>query len=392
MSDLGAQDFDYCIIGAGVSGLSLAMQMMDSALSDRAIVLIDGADDDDALRTLSFWSAKPTALDALVRHRWRTLELHGSDGPKTIELRSEQYQTLFFADLQRECKRRLLESRRHLVIEGRARSVEERDDHVLVTVGDRTLRAKWAFDSRFKRGELGVDTARWHALEQRFRGWVLRTPHDHFDPDRATLMDFRAELPAGTAFFYVLPFSKREALVELVTLIPAEPEPLFEKYLASVLGLREYEIVAQEAGVSPMTEQPFEPRSSARVRAIGIPAGRLKASTGYALTRILDDNAAIVRSLSVLGHPFERSADSSFYRALDAVMLELWEREPERVPGIFAAMFGRSPDRVLRFLDERTTLLEVLQLIAPLPPTPFIRAIGRWIARRLDGVSPSSPG
>lgn len=380
--------FDYCIIGAGVSGLALAMQLMESALSDRAILLVDGANDDDALRTLSFWSPSATALDELVRHRWSTLLLHGKERSETIELASEQYQTLFFADLQREAKRRLAERPRHRVVEGRAHEIEERGDHVAIRVGAETFTARWVFDSRFKRGDLAVDTDRWHALEQRFRGWVVRTERDHFEPERATLMDFRAERPAGTAFFYVLPFSRREALVELVTLDAADPEPVFERYVSNVLQLPPYEVLAREAGVSPMTEQPFERRTSDRVRAIGIAAGRLKASTGYALTRILDDNAAIVRSLSVFGHPFEAPADSALYRVLDAVMLELWEREPARVPAIFAAMFGRSPDRVLRFLDERASLYEVLALIAPLPPGPFIRAALRWIVRRFDRSLP----
>lgn len=389
MNDRPSSLFDYCIVGAGVSGLALALQMMDSALSDRSILLVDGAHDDDALRTLSFWSPRPTALDALVRHRWSSLVLQSNDGPARIELASEQYQTLFFADLQREAKRRLAERSAHLVIEGRAERVEERGDHGEIHVNGAIYRARWVFDSRFKRGELSVDTTKWHALEQRFRGWVVRAERDHFEPERATLMDFRTGLPAGTAFFYVLPFSPREALVELVTLDPVDPEPVFEKYLASVLELDRYEIVAREAGVSPMTEQPFDAKVSEHVRAIGIPAGRLKASTGYALTRILEDNAAIVRSLSVFGHPFERQDDSSFYRALDAVMLELWQREPARVPAIFEAMFGRSPDRALRFLDERASLLEVLAFIAPLPPAPFIRAMLRWIGRRLDGALPS---
>jgi lycopene beta-cyclase len=380
--------YDYVILGAGVAGLSLAWQLTESALSDRSILLVDGARDDDELRTLSFWSAEPVLLESLVQHAWSSLVVRDADGPKSLPLARERYRTLFFADLQREVKRRLAGAKRHRVVEGRARALVDHGDGVSVTVGDETLRARWAFDSRFRRRELAVDAGRWHSLEQRFRGWIVRTPSDRFDPESATLMDFRTTLPEGTSFCYVLPFSAREALVELVTLTDEDPEPAFEAFLRDTLGLSEYTVLAREAGASPMTEQPFSRRISQSVRAIGIPAGRLKPSTGYALTRILDAHRDVARSLAVLGHPFDHRPDSRFYRVMDAVMLELWEREPARVPKIFQRLFGANdPDLVLRFLDERATTLEVLRMVATLPAGPFVRAAIRWAIRYANALA-----
>jgi hypothetical protein len=49
-------------------------------------------------------------------------------------------------------------------------------------------------------------------------------------------------------------------------------------------------------------------------------------------------------------------------------------------------MFLRNPvDRVLRFLDERTSLWEVLRMVLTLPKMPFLRAAMRWFGRRLFG-------
>ena len=43
--------FDFAILGAGVSGLCLAWELARGPLADRRVLLVDGARDDDLLRT-----------------------------------------------------------------------------------------------------------------------------------------------------------------------------------------------------------------------------------------------------------------------------------------------------------------------------------------------------
>lgn len=382
--------YDYAIIGAGVSGLVLAWLLCDSHLcgpgGSRTILLIDGARDDDELRTLSCWSVEPTALEPLVRHAWQVVRLQLGADAREFALRDYRYRTLFFADLQREAKARLARVGRHRLIQGRVRALTEDAEGVTLTVGDAPLRARLVFDSRFHLPALTVDTGRFHLLRQHFHGWVVRVPRDVFDPAAATLFDFRVDAPAGRAFVYVLPMSPREALVELVTLDTMDAEPVLRAYLQRAFGLapEHVEIVDREAGVSPMTEQPFPWAAGARVRRIGIAAGRVKASTGYALTRILQDCAGIVAGLEQRGALVPPPAAPGLYRVMDAVLLEVWEREPAAIPGIFQALFAKNPaDRVFAFLDERSRLRDILRMAASLPWAPMVRAVLRWLWRRL---------
>jgi lycopene beta-cyclase len=380
--------FDVAIVGAGVSGLCLARALVEAPETrGLAILLVDGARDDDALRTLSFWACGETPLDGLVRHTWHALDVTRADGVVTrAPLREHRYRTLFLADLRRDVTARLAASPRCRVIDGRVGALRETTDHVEVDVAGDAWRARRVFDSRFRRGALAVDTRRWHLLWQHFQGWIVRVSRDVFDPAAVRLFDFRTRLPSGTAFFYTLPFSAREALVEFVSLSPTDAASALHDHLTRVVGLREGEwsVVAHEAGVSPMTEQPFEGGVSPRIRAIGIAAGRLKPSTGYALTRILDDSARVAASLARRDARIAAPPARPGYRFLDGVLLELWSSRPARIPAVFGAMFARNPaDRVLRFLDERAAPGDLVAFMATLPIGPLVWAALRWLWRRL---------
>jgi lycopene beta-cyclase len=376
--------FDVAIVGAGVAGLCLARALRAKGYGG-SLVLIDGARDDDDLRTLSFWREGPSALDDLVRHRWRRLVVADDlGGARTVALASHTYETVFFADLQREVKDALRDDPRHRVLEGRLTALREDADGATLTVGDLTLRARWVFDSRFRRAELSVEATPYHLLWQRFHGLAVRTTADVFDPSAAVFLDFRGDLPAGTAFAYLLPYSPREALVELVTLAPLDAEATLRGYLSAVHGVTAFEVLDREAGASPMTDLPFEALAGPCVRRIGIPAGMLKPSTGYAVTRILDDCAALAEALTRGASPMVRPPARGLYRFLDGVFLALWSRWPSRMPGIFAALFTRVPaDAVLRFLDERASWRELLALVSRLPLGPFVGALFVWLGRRL---------
>src|SRR6185503_9435492 len=104
-------------------------------------------------------------------------------------------------------------------------AIEERGDFVAVNVEGETFEGRWLMDSRFRLADLHIDPRKWHLSRQHFTGWLLRAPAGSFDPSAATLFDFRTGLEEERSFFYVLPFSSEEALVELVTLDRVDAPP-----------------------------------------------------------------------------------------------------------------------------------------------------------------------
>ena len=146
------------------------------------------------------------------------------------------------------------------------------------------------FDARPGGEPITTDVAEVELL-QHFVGWEIEAERDVFDPEVVEMMDFAAAQARGLYFTYVLPFSRRRALVE-ATYISAAPLPAAQyeadirDYLARKHGLVDFAVLFREAGQIPMSTRPLRPRSSPRVINIGLRGGLAKASTGYAFDAI----------------------------------------------------------------------------------------------------------
>ena len=94
-------------------------------------------------------------------------------------------------------------------------------------------------------------------LLQHFVGWTIKSNKPVFDEAKATLMDFSIDQKNETRFFYVLPTSKNEALVEFTLfskdlITNNEYDIEIKKHLQS-LGIIDYDVKLKESGIIPMT-------------------------------------------------------------------------------------------------------------------------------------------
>jgi lycopene beta-cyclase len=186
-------------------------------------------------------------------------------------------------------------------------------------------------------------------------------------------------------FIYVLPHSSTEALVEYTLFSPdllskEEYEAGIRDYIRDILLLDTYEVIEEEDGIIPMTDQPFPRVGGKRIMFTGTKGGRVKASTGFAFHRTQRDSMAIVRSLESHGHPFEVPATPGRYETFDAMLIEILATRGDLGAPIFSQLFQNNPiHRLLRFLDEEDGIWGNLKLMASVPWIPFIRA---WFAVR----------
>jgi lycopene beta-cyclase len=217
-------------------------------------------------------------------------------------------------------------------------------------------------------------------LLQHFKGFLIETKDPTFNPSEATLMDFRVSQHHGATFVYVLPVSEKEALIEY-TLFTKELLPEHEytaairNYISSFLNITDYVVKEQEFGVIPMTDIAFT-RQVGKVINIGTAGGKTKASTGYTFQFIQKHSQQLVDEILKYGYPKNEEAFAEKrFKVYDSTLLNILSNN--KLPGdkVFSDLFEKNPiDRVLRFLDNETTLEDEINLMGTMPAGVFLRA------------------
>jgi lycopene beta-cyclase len=371
--------YEYIVVGAGAAGLSLALHLADSSLSARSTLLIDKDLTCAGQHAWAFWTDQPTRYDPIVRRAWRRLHVATRGSECWLESRNYRYALLDGSDF-RDYARGSLRRQGIEFLEGSVeRVVDEHDSATAILEDGRAYAGRWVFDSRSDPDTLR--RGRGFTLWQSFLGWEIEAQCTALETDVPTLMDFRTRQSQSVEFVYVLPLGDHRALVEHVTCgshRPGRPEQEagLADYLEQVVRVPRFRVLRSERGVTPLSPRPFQRRVGARVMTIGIPGGRVKPSTGYAFTRIQRDSAAIVRSLQQMSHPFGVPPDSGRHRRYDAALLRLMRSQPRQVERVLARLFAGNPlDRILRFLDETTSLQDEFLLASTLPPAFTVRAL-----------------
>ena len=412
------QRCDALILGAGCAGTRLAAHLQTLGYAGQ-IVLLDARSDFQSAGRWCGWNAPGLPalapdLTALVTHQWKQWQARdanqiarcGDGQTRYYQIDAPQFHAHF------QAKWRDPSSQVSLHLNQRAVSIEEDLSGVTVqTASGQSFRAPIVFDARHG-GSAALEKlnapGQLH-LHQDFVGWIVESARPVFEPDCATLMDFRlgankmarADTPkkihseSGVRFAYVLPFLETRALVEsthfgLKSLSPAAHESALRNYLREQLGCDNYRIIARERGDLPMASAPLPERLSARAWAIGVAGGAARASSGYAFARIETQTARLARALvrgdlldgggAMRGRERRARRKSAW---LDGAFLEVMAREPELAQHCFVRLFERVPPANLaRFLGESSSGADDISIIAALPKLPFCGAARRFHLRR----------
>lgn len=372
-----AIDADVIIAGAGLSGLSLAVALLDADLPDNARILIvdpretlSGAD-----RTWCFFDLVPHAFESAVTHRWSRWRvrngavevLRSAPGITYCRIPGERFYELALERLAAAGRRV------EFVLGATVEHIDDRGGHVDVHTSAGPLRARLAMDSRPPSLARPTDDGDDVHLLQHFRGRVVRSTEPVFEVDTATLMDFDVSQDYGIHFIYVLPLDARTALVESTFFTERPlPDAVYEAAIDTWLARRRpgvvFETIAHESGVIPMTTTPFDAWPSPRIVRIGTAGGHVKPSSGYAflaVQRFVSEFAPrVVSALRAGGYAEPPAARSPRTTALDTIFLSYLRSRPERAPGQFYRLFERVPPAVLaRFLSDTGTLADDLTVM-----------------------------
>lgn len=381
--------YDYIITGAGCAGSSLLMRMMvDPFFCEKKILVIDQSSKDSNDRTWCFWENEADLFESIVYHRWENLNFYSADFSTTLQISPYQYKMIRGIDFYQFVRKTAVSQKNIEWRSEKVSSIENQSDRVLVCTENAEYTCGYVFNSiHFTENELPakIEKKGNHYLLQHFAGWVIETDTDCFDPGAATFMDFRVGQEAGTTFVYVMPTSPRTALVEYTlfteSLLPGEAyDAALNDYIDRFLSINNYTIQHKEFGVIPMTNQPFSLQNG-RIIQIGIAGGQAKGSSGYAYRFIQKRTASIVGSLRSGGAPeMKKSLTDRKFQLYDGVLLQVLQSGKMPGASIFAHIFQKNPaERVLRFLDNESTIWEDLQIMRSVPTQIFLPAALRQL-------------
>ena len=379
-------DYDFIFAGAGAATLQIVQKLIQSGgFTDKQLLILERDPNKKNDRTWCFWETKTnTQWSEHIVKEWDNISFRSSSLNLKEKISPLSYKMMRSASYY-SSMRTLIEqhSNIRLLYEGVV-SFEEHESGVRITTNEKTYNTKLFFNSMLDWRAV-QQQKRYPVLQQHFVGWFIKTQKPHFDADTATFMDFTVAQKGSTRFMYILPQSDTEALIEYTLFSKEKLKPAaYERELRAYLSekdIRDYTIEEQETGSIPMTCYPFAKHNSKHILHIGSAGGWTKPSTGFTFAFIERKATALVNFLksNTDMRTFEKRNRFWWY---DLLFLDVLARHNQKGGYLFSRMFQyNSPERIFRFLEEKSTPKEEVKIMRSFPLGLFVRQVFRRLLR-----------
>lgn len=374
--------YDYIIAGAGCAGLSLLYKILQSpTLATKKILLIDQHPKNTNDRTWCFWENKPSEFEHLTLHTYQQIYFASQLYSAEISLENYQYKMIRGIDFYLAVMQRAKAFSNVTFVNETIINLSSNNNIATATTTTHTYTAHFIFNSIIWKNIEQISSSKGnYFLLQHFKGWMIETPDNIFNPSVATLMDFTISQQYGTAFMYVLPTSANTAMIEYTLftkklLAPKQYEIELKKYIQDKLRITHFNITHEEYGIIPMTNHQFKLQEGNIIH-IGIAGGQAKGSSGYAFQFIQKRTSKIVSQLIANNQPFcKETFNDKKFRFYDSVLLQVLEQNKMNGDTIFANIFKKnSIKNILQFLDNESNFLTDLKIMSSVPLKIFLPA------------------
>ena len=352
------KEFDYVIIGGGCAGLSLAYELeINGRLKDKTLAIIETRKEYKRDKTWSFWKVFDHNFDDCVIKSWNNFTINTSESSHELSNKKYPYQSIDSGKFYKKISSKL-NTNSNVSFHKNLNEINSENSIIFNSV----------FEKKLDKSEL------W----QHFQGVEIETPKKIFDEEIINLMDFNCDQRNNVHFFYTLPFSKNKALVETTWLSDLEDQSLMdydlqiENYIKNNLGIKNYKINFTEKGAIPLFYASLG--SDNKVINIGSAGGMTRLSTGYTFLNIQEHSRYIVKNIDKIDEVKVFNLGKK-YQFLDKVFLKVLEKHPEKMPKIFLNMFKTSSDTIIKFLSNKSNLIDDINIIRKMPKLIFLKAL-----------------
>ena len=352
------KEFDYVIIGGGCAGLSLAYELdLHKKLENKTLAIIEPRDEYKRDKTWSFWKVIDHNFNDCIKKSWENFSINSPKETKHLKCDNYPYQSIDSGLFYKKTVAKLKENK---------------NISFFKNIKDINQNKSFIFNS------VHSQETNKNNLWQHFCGVEIKTKDQIFDDEIINLMDFNCEQRDNVHFFYTLPFEKDRALVETTWLSKMNDSSLndydsqIKNYIEQNLKIKSYEIVYKEEGAIPLF-YPLNVNEKNKIN-IGTAGGMTRLSTGYTFLNIQEQSKFIRENIEKISNAKTFKIGNK-YKFLDEVFLRVIEKYPEKMPNIFFNMFSASSNTVIKFLSNKSNLLEDLLIILKMPKLIFLKSL-----------------
>ena len=372
------EKFDYIIVGAGCSGLSLAYEMnVKNLFNDKTCAIIDKRKEFNRDKIWSYWNIYEHSFYDCLINKWDKFCVKKNQNEIILDCENFQYQSI---DSQKFYKKILdnLNSNKNikLILNKSVDKIYENKDEAIVQCSDEIFRTDIIFNS-----SLDNKTTKESELFQHFYGCEVVFDENVNLPEYPIIMDFNCNQDSWVHFFYTLPMGKNKIFIEN-TWISNEKSFAFERYIAEINYYiqnnlnykKKYKTNYSEIGSIPM----FHFKNNMKYKKIiniGTAGNLTRKSTGYTFLNIQKSVKQIVINISKKQN-IKESSVSLKYNYLDDIFIKVLLEKKGSMHEVFFDLFKKNKTKdIVKFLSNTSNWFEDLKIILSMPKLIFIKKL-----------------
>ncbi|MFZ9452547.1 MAG: lycopene cyclase family protein [Candidatus Fonsibacter ubiquis] len=372
------EKFDYIIVGAGCSGLSLAYEMnVKNLFNDKTCAIIDKRKEFNRDKIWSYWNIYEHSFYDCLINKWDKFCVKKNQNEIILDCENFQYQSI---DSQKFYKKILdnLNSNKNikLILNKSVDKIYENKDEAIVQCSDEIFRTDIIFNS-----SLDNKTTKESELFQHFYGCEVVFDENVNLPEYPIIMDFNCNQDSWVHFFYTLPMGKNKIFIEN-TWISNEKSFAFERYIAEINYYiqnnlnykKKYKTNYSEIGSIPM----FHFKNNMKYKKlinIGTAGNLTRKSTGYTFLNIQKSVKQIVINISKKQN-IKESSVSLKYNYLDNIFIKVLLEKKGSMYEVFFDLFKKNKTKdIVKFLSNTSNWFEDLKIILSMPKLIFIKKL-----------------
>jgi lycopene beta-cyclase len=370
-------NYDFIIIGAGCSGLSLLYEMNKSnILKNKTCAIFDKRKQFSKDKIWSYWNVFEHSFSDCLLNQWDKVIVKGNE-EIILDCREFTYQSVDSEKFYNKILKSISDNKNiKLFLDHSVDEINEENDQIIIKSKNELFKTNLVFDSSLK-----INNSNDAKIYQHFYGCEVNFKENINLNKHPTLMDFNCEQGNWTHFFYTLPLGDNKIFIE-TTWISDEQNYTKDQYISEINEYiqknlnykKEYTFGYNEMGSIPMFH--YQQKTGyKKVIKIGAAANLTRKSTGYTFLNIQKFTKELVQKL-IKNQIISNTQIQSKYNFLDKIFIKVLLEEKENMHKIFFRLFKKNNAKnIVNFLSNNSSFIQDIKIILSMPKLIFFKKL-----------------